>query len=172
MQKYISSFIQLQFILISYHCYLQTKSSHYFNNFLTGYWWTRFHRILMILSVYQSWHYDLNIRISYFNLFYFLLCWFTAVPDVISSGMDICNIRFLTEYRFDVIFYVLCCSPWLCSYLFVMEIPLSAKPFIIESPMIKTIFLSLVTFFSFCGVFISWGSLLLFSLTASASRFF
>ena len=124
--------------------------------------------------MYQSWYYDLNIRICIFNqpdcLFYFLFCRF-IVRDVISSGMNNYGVGVLTEYRLDVISYVLCWAPWLWSYvtLWSFEIPLSAKPFIIESPMIKTFFLSLVTFVCFYGVFIPFGSL--FSLTTSTSGF-
>ena len=57
--------------------------------------------------------------------------------------------------------------PLLCAQTVILvsssyEIPLCAKPLIIESSMTKTFFHPLVTFLCFRGVFIPWGSLLIF----------
>ena len=142
---------------------------YYYNKILTGYWWTQFHRLYhdpLGVSILILW---LEYRDSHLQS----ACRF-IVRDAISSGMDNYGIRVLTEYWLDESSMSSFVHPG-CGLTFTLwsfEIPLSTKRFIIESPMIKTFFVSLVTFFCFCGVFIPLGSLLIFSLTTSTSEFF
>ena len=132
---------------------------------------------LTILSMCQSWYYDLNIRICIFNqlgyLFYFIFCWFTVVTSLVPEWIIMAS-GFLRSI--DLMWSsVSSVAHPVCGLTFTLwsfETPDSAKPFIIESPMIKTFFLSLVTFFSFCGVSIPLGSLIILSVTASTSGFF
>ena len=135
--------------MTSYYCYLQIKSFYYYNKFLTGYWWTQFHHLpqdplgVSILILWLEF-------VSSISLTAFFIFFFADLPFVTSLVPEGIILAPGSLQSIDFLWSSMCFAAHpgcgLTFMLWSFEIPLSAKLFIVESPMRKTFFLSLVTF--------------------------